>query len=164
MGRGRARLAVVGAVALFALAVAGCGAETHPNEPRPQVPTRVSITISDKGITVTPGKIAFGPEPTQQIPQNEHHPQPPIKTKRPVDVIFVVANQSSKPTKVEVSQGGTEALFSSSQIGPVSPGTFPAELKTGTYEVTATGISGGPDAKLHVGPFRASSENDVLLP
>lgn len=164
MGRGRARSALVGVIALLALAVAGCGASSHPNEPRPQVPTRISITISEKGITVDPGKVAFGPERDQQIPQNQNHPQPPLKTKRPLDVVFVVANQANRPALVEIRAGGTNVLFTSGKIGPVSPRTFPAELKTGIYAVAAAGIPKEPVTQLTVGPFRASSENDVLLP
>jgi hypothetical protein len=155
---------VVGVVALLALALAGCGAESHPNEPRPQVPTRVSITISPKAITVGPGKVAFGPERTQQIPQNQNHPQPPIKTKRPLDVIFVVANQTTHTALVKVRGRGGEVLFTSEKIPPVSPATFPAELPTSNYTVTAAGIPAEPTTELHVGPYRASSENDVLLP
>ena len=41
----------LGAVALLG---AGCGAEEHPNDPRPQPPTRVSVAISESAITVQP--------------------------------------------------------------------------------------------------------------
>ncbi len=164
MGRGRARWASLGVVALLALAFAGCGASSHPNEPRPQVPTRVSVTVTGKGVTIAPDRVAFGPERTQQIPQNQNHPQPPIKTTRPLNVIFVVANQTDRPALVEVRQGGADVLFTSGKIPPVSPATFPAELKTGDYDVAAAGVPGEPVIELHVGPYRASSENDVLQP
>ena len=51
---------------------------------------------------------------------------------------------------------------SSPEISPRSPRTFSAELPTGSYTISA-GPDGAP-AKLKVGPFRASSQNDLLLP
>src|ERR1700742_2113056 len=94
---GRARVAGGGALAalILALVAAGCGAESHPNEPRPAVPTRVSVTIGKGGIVVKPSTVGMGPEKHQQLPQNQNHPQPPIKTKAPLAVVFVTANQTT---------------------------------------------------------------------
>lgn len=145
--------------ALAALA-AGCGAQTHPNGPRPQVATRVAVTIGPHGLIVQPGRIGFGPEKTQQIPQNQNHAQPPIKTKGPLTVVLVAANQTGTPSHLEV-HGRVDA--SSGPIPARSPGTMQADLPAGTYTVSAAGIPGGT-GKLVVGPYRASSKNDVLLP
>lgn len=162
MGRGRARVAAVGAaVALIALGAAGCGAETHPNDPRPGLATRVSVTISDKAVIVDPRGIAFGPEEDQQIPQNYGQKQPPIDTDAPLDVVIVAANQTGTDTELELS-GPTGA-----RSGPIyasSPGSFQADLAAGTYVITAADIPSARPGKLIVGPFRASSENDVLTP
>src|ERR1700761_7341269 len=157
---GRARVAGGGALAALILALVGtgCGAESHPNEPRPAVPTRVSVTIGKGGIIVEPSTIAIGPEKHQQLPQHQDHPQPPIKTQAPLDVVFVTANQTGAETKL-VIKGPKSAT--SSPIPANSPGTFAAELPTGKYTIT-TG-SGAP-ATLKVGPYRASSKNDLLLP
>lgn len=160
---GRARVAGGGALAALILAFvgAGCGAESHPNEPRPQSPTRVSVTISDNGVIVAPQKIAFGPEPSQQIPQNQNHPQPPRQTDEPLNVVFVIANQSENKARLEIDgpkETTSEALFAN------SPGTLQTALPTGTYTLRASGVPGAPDAKLAVGSLRTSSENDVLLP
>jgi hypothetical protein len=149
-------IGVLGALALLA---AGCGVESHPNHPRPQVPTRVAVTIGPHGVIVLPEQIAFGPEESQQIPQNQNHPQPPIKTRKPVTVVLVAANQTGKDTKLEV-HGPVDA--SSETIPARSPGTVQADLSTGTYTVSASGV-GGSD-RLVVGPYRASSKNDLLLP
>jgi hypothetical protein len=151
----------IGALALLA---AGCGAESHPNEPRPAVASRVSITVTDKAITVSPGKIGMGPEKSQQIPQNENEAQPPIKTDAPLDVVFVVANQTQREALVEVRGPDGNILFTSGKIPPTSPATFPTELPTASYVLAAAGIPHEPFTKLVVGPYRASSENDVLLP
>ena len=69
---GRAKVAGGGALAALILAFvgAGCGAQTHPNEPRPAVPTRVSVTIGENGVVVKPSTIGMGPEKHQQLPQN----------------------------------------------------------------------------------------------
>lgn len=153
---------VAGACALGVLAAlaAGCGAQTHPNDPRPQVATRVAVTIGPHGVIVQPGRIGFGPEKSQQIPQNQNHAQPPIKTKAPLTVVLVAANQTGTPSQLEL-HGRVDA--SSGPIPARSPGTLQTELPAGTYTVSAAGIPGSA-GKLVVGPYRASSKNDVLLP
>ncbi len=162
MGRGRARFAASCAVvAALALAAAGCGAETHPNDPRPQVATRVSVTVNDKRVIVDPQGIGMGPEKSQQIPQNQNHAQPRIDTDKPLDVVFVAANQTGTDSELEVT-GPTNA--SSGPLLANSPATFQADLPAGTYVITAADIPTARPAQLVVGDFRASSENDVLLP
>jgi hypothetical protein len=160
MGRGRAKAAVAGVVGVLALAVAGCGAESHPNDPRPQVAIHVAITITPRALTVEPTKIGVGPARTQQIPQNQNHPQPPIDSKGPLTVTLVAANQTGTNSHL-VIRGPKDA--SSGPILAHSPGTFQTALPTGAYVIAAAGIDARP-AKLIVGPFRASSKNDVLLP
>jgi hypothetical protein len=164
MGRGRARrgaprAAAAGVLGALALLAAGCGAQSHPNEPRPQVPTRVAVTIGPHGLVVQPPRIAFGPEESQQIPQNQNHAQPPIKTKTPVTVVLVAANQTGKDAKLEL-HGRVDA--SSQTIPARSPGSMQADLPAGTYTITASGNAGS--GRLVVGPYRASSKNDLLLP
>ena len=165
MGRGRARrgasrAAVAAVLGVLALLAAGCGAETHPNEQRPQVATRVAVKISPDGIVVQPPRIGFGPEKSQQIPQNQNHPQPPMKTKAPLTVVLVAANQTGSDAELRLS-GPADAR--SEPIPARSPGTLQTELPTGTYTISAAGIDGAP-GQLVVGPYRASSQNDVLLP
>ena len=150
--------AAIGALALTAL---GCGAETHPNDQRPQAPTRVSVTITPGGVTVEPARIGFGPDPTQQIPQNQNHPQPPIETDAPLTTTIVAANQTRVDTRLEI-RGPRDA--SSGPIPATSPGTMQADLPTGTYVIAAAGVPSARIGKLVVGPYRASSQNDVLLP
>jgi hypothetical protein len=161
MGRGRARIALVAACGALLLAAAGCGSESHPNGPRPQAPTRVSITIADGAVTVQPGRIGSGPDRTQQIPQNQNHPQPPIHTKAPLNVIFVSSNQTRTDSHLEI-RGPQDAT--SPAVFANSPGSFQADLPTGTYTSSAADIPGAKPGKLVVGAFRASSQNDVLLP
>lgn len=161
MGRGRARAAAAGTIAALALGAAGCGAETHSNDPRPQVALQVSVTIGPKQILVQPTTIAIDAARTQQIPQNQNHPQPPIRTKRPATVKFIAANQTDTDTRLEI-RGPRDA--SSGPIPANSPGTLQTSLPAGTYTIAARGVPGARNGKLVVGPYRASSENDVLLP
>jgi hypothetical protein len=162
MGRGRSRAAVAGVIGVFALALAGCGAETHPNDQRPQVALRVSVTITSKAITVQPPAIGVGPARTQQIPQNEAHAQPAIKNSdTPVTASIVIANQTRFDSRLQL-RGPRDV--SSVPIPAGSPTTMQTDLPTGTYVVTAANVPSARLGKLVVGPYRASSQNDVLLP
>lgn len=151
---------MVGLIGATALLGAGCGESRHANEQRPQVATRVSVTIGSDGITVQPPRIAFGPEKSQQIPQNQNDPQPPRKTREPLDVVFVIANNTDRDATVQILRGSRE--LKGAKVLAHSPETVGAELATGTYTVSATGASA--PSHVTVGSYRASSQNDVLQP
>lgn len=157
---GRA-LAVAGMLGALALAAAGCGSESHPNEPRPQVASRVSVTINPDTVVVRPRRIGVGPARSQQIPQNRDHAQPPIETEAPLDVVFVAANQTQSDARLLVR--GPRSARSETIFG-MTPGKLQTALPTGTYTVRAAGLPDARPGKLVVGPYRASSQNDVLLP
>jgi hypothetical protein len=149
---------ILGALALTAI---GCGAQEHPNEPRPQPPTRVSVTITPRAITVQPPRIAVGPEPTQQIPQNAHAGQPRVRSNAPVDVVFVAANLTDFDSKLEV-HGPKDAT--SGALVANGNGSLLSALPTGAYTVSAADIPGAKPVHFTVGPYRSSSQNNVLLP
>ncbi len=161
MGRGRGRLVAGCVLAVLALAANGCGAEESANDPRPQPPTRVSVTITPRGITVQPPRIAIGPEPTQQIPQNQHAGQPPIRSNAPVVVVFVAANLTDFDSKLEVR--GPKDAISGPLIANGNASLLTA-LPTGIYRVSAADIPNARPVRFVVGPYRTSSKNDVLLP
>lgn len=144
------------------LAVTGCGAESHVNEPRPQPPTRVSVTVTEDAVTVQPSRIATRAEPTRQIPQNQHADQPVVRSREPVNVTFVSANLTKFDSKVEVR--GPRAQATSQPLVAHGAVTLQADLPTGRYTLTAADIPGAAPAHLIVGSYRTSSENDVLLP
>ncbi len=154
--------AVACALALVALIGSGCGAESHVNDPRPQPPTRVSVTVSDGAVNVQPPRIAIGPEPTQQIPQNQHAGQPAVRSDAPLNVVFVAANLTAVDSHLQVRGGGKELtsqpLYANNNV------TMQAILPTGVYRVSAADVPSARSAKLVIGPFRTSSQNDVLLP
>lgn len=139
----------------------GCGVENHPNEARPQPPTRVSVAISDDRITVQPLRIAIGPEPRQQIPQNQHVSQPPVRSTAPLVVTLVAANLTEVDSRLEV-RGRRDAT--SAPLVANGNVSLQTSLPTGVYLISAADIPRAKPAKLVVGPFRSSSENDVLLP
>lgn len=157
-----ARAAAALAVGAAMLLAAGCGAESQVNEPRPQAPTRVSVAISEGAIDVQPGRIAIGPEPTQQIPQNQHVKQPYVNSDRPLNVVLVAANLTDTDSKLELRGAGKS--LASPPLYANGNGTLQAILPTGVYRLSAADIPGAGTARLVVGPFRTSSENDVLLP
>ncbi|HEY5815117.1 MAG TPA: hypothetical protein VIS95_02125 [Solirubrobacterales bacterium] len=146
----------------LAVVLAGCGAEEHANEPRLQPPTRVSVAITEDAITVQPRRIAVGPEPTQQIPQNVHAEQPVVRSKAPLNVVLVAANLTDVDSRLELRGAGKD--LPSEPLYANSNGSMQAILPTGVYRIEAADIPGAGTAKLVVGPYRTSSENDVLLP
>ncbi len=164
MGRGRGRRWNRGqacALAALALAGVGCGAQEHANDPRPGVSTRVSVSITRDAITVKPAIIGIGPDRTQQIPQNQNVPQPNTDGKAPLNVVLVAANLTDFNSRL-VIRGPRDATS-----GPMvanGNGSFQLGLPTGIYTISAADIPTARPARLAVGPYRASSKNDVLLP
>ena len=152
---------MAGLVAATALLAIGCGESRHANEQRPSPSTRVSVTIGPKEVIVQPLRVGTGPERTQQIPQNQNHPQPPLHGDGRLDVIFVTANQTGSDAHLRI-RGAREA--ESETIYAHSPGSFGIELPRGSYTIAAAGVPGARPAHLTVGRYRASSQNDVLLP
>jgi len=159
LGRGIAAGACASALALVGLSA--CGAEDHANDPRPAPPVRVSVAINDDSITVAPSRIAIGPERSKIIPQNKDQPQPDIGDDRPLDVVFVSANLTHENAKLQLT--GPKSATSGPLVA-TGNNLFQVGLPTGVYRVSAKGIPGAEPARLTVGPFRASSQNDLLLP
>ncbi|HEX7059920.1 MAG TPA: hypothetical protein VF176_08740 [Solirubrobacterales bacterium] len=153
-------MAIVTALGALAFLV-GCGAEERINEARTSPPVRVSVSITDDAITVQPNAIGIGPARTQQIPQNQNSAQPPIRTNAPLTVVFVAANLTDSDSRLEV-RGAKNAT--SGPLTANSNGSLQVDLPTGAYLVSAADIPGAKPARLAVGPYRASSQNDVLLP
>jgi hypothetical protein len=151
----------MGAFCALALAAAGCGAEENPNEPRPQPPTRVSVTITPRAITVQPSRIAFGSEPTQQIPQNRDADQPRVRSNAPLDVVFVTANLTDFDSKLELR--GPKSAVSGALVANGN-GSLQTTLPTGVYRISAADVPSAKPVRFSVGPYRTSSENDLLLP
>lgn len=155
-------MALAALTGVTALLAAGCGESRHANDQRPNVSTQVSVTISAGEVIVQPLKIAMGPEKFQEIPQNQNDPEPPLKKRNgPLDVTFVTANQTATNTRLMI-RGAKEAK--SEPVFAHSPGQFQVDLPAGSYTISAVGLPKARPAHLTVGRYRASSQNDVLLP
>jgi hypothetical protein len=148
-GRGKTAFALA-LLVLLAGALAGCGAQEHPNDPRPAVPTEVSVTINAKRVSVDPGTIAFSGPSDPQIP-----------SATPVNVVFTVANQTNFPSRLRI-QGPKKGIS-----GPVvADGNARLQLflATGDYLLSAEGNPGAFSTRFSVGPRRVSSSSDLSIP
>ncbi len=157
-------MGVVCALGALAFAAAGCGAQEHANEPRPQPPTRVSVSISEHAVTVQPTSRrdrprtdpADPPEPARRAAADPQ--QPPRSPSR-----FVAANL----TGFELAAGGARAAKDATS-GPLvahGNGTFQVDLPTGVYTIERRRHprrQARPASRS--APTAASSKNDLLLP
>ena len=123
------------AASLAAVAVAGCGAKSNPNDPRPPAQLEVSASVNSDKVQISPDKFGAGV------------------------VNFTVANLSGAPITFSVN-GPKKA--STVQIQPGAPDYLKMNLTEGTYQATA-GSKIKP-ATIRVGPERPSSQNELLLP
>jgi len=153
---------VTAVVLVAACAVlAGCGATTHKNDPRPPVPTVVSISVAEDQIDAT---TAAGPgvgEPGARQPylnQNRNAPQNQADRQAPAVVNFAIANQTNRAT-VLLMQGPVERRVT---LTPSGSASFNMSLPTGIYLLSSPASSG--TTRLEVGESRVSSGGDVLLP
>lgn len=119
-----------------AVLAAGCGAEDHPNEPRPPVPAELSAKVDDRKVVVVPDRIGAGL------------------------AVVTVSNQSADDVQVAFD-GPTDAK--SDEIPAGSVGQVQFELETGEYRIDA-GVPTISSGTMSVGPERPSAQNELLLP
>lgn len=126
------------ALTALALAGAGCGAEDHPNTPRPPKPIEVSANVDNRHVTVSPDRFGAG------------------------TVVFTIANQGDSEATLTID-GPVEETS-----GAILPGTTNGALKVameaGDYVVSAGSQSTAAPAELRVGPERPSSQDELDLP
>jgi len=141
--RNRRALFLVSGVALM-LAASGCGDEDFANEPRPPTAVELSAVIHDEGVTISPSREGAGP------------------------VLITFANQTDRAHTITVE--GEDVVERTAPIQPEDTATIQKTLRPGTYEVRA-GSSRAVDiedqirpATLTIGPERADSNRDLLLP
>jgi hypothetical protein len=162
MGRGRGRkaiLAVIGALVLGA----GCGPESHPNDPRPPVPAEVTVNVTDSSVQAQPSKVGVSDEPTAPLSENEGLKAPKADRKAPLVVSFTISNTTNTDTVLEIH--GPEGFEKrSGKVVAQGPATYQVGLPTGNYTISAADLPGAKPAPFEVGPKRISSQNDLLLP
>ena len=134
--RGRRTAALAALSVLVVGAIAGCGAKDFPNNPRTPVQLEVSARVDSQRVQISPSKFGAG------------------------IVNFTVANLSGSPVRFSVSGPKKSSTV---EIQPGAPNYLKMNLSEGTYRATAGRAKIRP-ATIRVGPERASSQNDVLLP
>jgi hypothetical protein len=157
-------LAIPAALGVLAVGIlgAGCGTDTHANDPRPPVTAEVSVSITDTSISAQPGKVGVEPSTRASLNQNEGEDQPEADRKAPLVVNFTAINMTTTDTTLEIrGAGGFEK-----RSGPIvarGNTAFKVGLPNGNYTLEAADLGAKP-ASFFVGSDRASAQNDLLLP
>jgi hypothetical protein len=145
-GKMRDRKALLFAgVATLMLVAGGCGGgEDFANDPRPPTAVELSAVIRDEGVTISPTREGAGP------------------------VLITFSNQTDRAHTITVE--GEDIIERTAPIQPADTATIKKTLRPGSYEVRA-GSSRAVDiedqirpATLTIGPQRADSNRDLLLP
>ena len=159
-GRGRAALSWVLLALPLGLFAAGCGAEDHPNNPRPPQAVEVTVSIDDSRLSIQPSEVGFG-QSDQPMSQNSGQPQAELSSSRPLTVSFTVSNLTDFDTPLQIEGPANETTET-----VIAQGTngFKIDLPTGEYFIYAAGVPGTPEAPFSIGGGRPSSQNDLLLP
>ncbi len=154
----RSKIASLILLAGAAAVVTSCEAKSHENDPRPPVPTTLSISVTKSGITVTPEVIGKVGRLPVNISQNRTAPASQADPRRGAVVDARVSSLTGKPSR----------LFLEGPIDEVKPipgnGTtsFQAELPNGIYRLSSP--ASRETVRFRVGPSRVSSATDVLTP
>lgn len=132
------RRLLVGVLAAAAsLALAACGEEDFPNDPRPPSPIDLTANITDREVILGAEEIGAG------------------------IVNVTVTNQSKDPAMLTFD-GPT--IVNGPELPPNTVGSVKANFEEGEYEVTGGEEAPAVPSVLVVGPERESSQNDLLLP
>ena len=155
-GRGKTAVACLLGAIVIGVPLAGCGAEEHANDPRPDSATQITMGISSKKVSLSPVRV--GVLPARALDQAL---QQGVKQNTPLLIWITVANLTNFDSHIEIDgpKQSTSPLV-------VANGTasFKAFLPTGDYLVSAADIPGAVAARLNVGPDRTSSDNVLGLP
>lgn len=153
MGRLASFAAFVGA-----LAITGCGATSHPNDPRPPLAAEVTVNITGGAVQAQPA--AVGVKARSAMTQDGVK-EPSADRKAPLVVNFTTSNTTATDTSLEI-HGPVDR-----ESGPIvaeGNGVFKVALPNGHYTLEAADLARAKPAPFYVGPERVSSQNDLLLP
>jgi hypothetical protein len=146
------------AVVAAAIALSACGNSSHPNEPRPPVPTTLTVTINPSEVHISPERLGFPGEQQQNISQNDNAAPVKANPKAPFAVRGAIANLTRVNTRL-ILEGPVDKTIPITASGSAN---FTAALPTGIYRLSSP-VSLGTTL-LTVGRTRNSSATDVLTP
>jgi hypothetical protein len=117
------RRATIGILALGAMSVAGCGGGAHfANNPRPAVPTNVTVYINNSRVLLSPSSVGAGP------------------------VNFIITNQASQAEAISF-QPSPEGFTGTGPINPQATTEIQVNFKSPyTSYTVSTGTQGATDA------------------
>lgn len=155
-----AKIACLFAFGITALLVSGCQGDGRDNQPRPPVPTTVSVQVVDDGVDLSPVRVGFEPVSRQQVIRDERDGEIQAPSNEPLPVKVTIANTTPKPIRVVLSGPARRV---SPEVTATGTGVMSTRLPTGIYRVQVAGRDARA-ARLVVGPDRSSPQNDLLLP
>ena len=153
-------MAILAAIGALALA-AGCGTDSHPNDPRPPIAAEVTVSITDSTISAEPGAVGVKSANDANLTGNQDK-EPSADPNAPLTVNFTIVNTTDTDTTLEIHGGGLRK--SSGPLVATGNGTFKIAMPTGHYTLEAADLPGATPAQFTVGKKRVSSQNDLLLP
>jgi hypothetical protein len=165
MGRGSAKRAILGAIGSLAVAllVAGCGAESHANNPRPPLASEVTVNVTDTGLQVEPAAVGVKKGNGQAIDQNQGRTEPKADPRAPLIVNFTATNTTNVDTTLEIHGPGGFEKRSGALVAQGNT-VYKVGLPNGHYTIEAADLPAAKPASFYVGSARVSAQNDLLLP
>ena len=139
--RRRRRTALLVTAAGIGIAVAGCGAEEFPNDPRPPAPVELTAKVSDSRVVLSPVELDGKPVGAGLA-------------------TVTIANLTDEPTALTFTgpeDATTDPIVANGTLD------FKLDLQQGNYIVSADDEAVRP-YEFQVGPERPSAQNDLLLP
>jgi hypothetical protein len=139
--RRRRRTALLATAAGIGIAVAGCGAEEFPNDPRPPAPVELTAKVSDSRVVLSPVELDGKPVGAGLA-------------------TVTIANLTDEPTALTFTgpeDATTDPIVANGTLD------FKLDLQQGNYIVSADDEAVRP-YEFQVGPERPSAQNDLLLP
>ena len=150
-------LAALGATAL----VAGCGTQSHPNDPRPPLAAEVSVIITDRAVQAEPAAVGVKSSNGAALNGNQGK-EPADNPNQPQIVNFTITNSTTTKTAIEIRGPGGEKT--SGPIVASGNTIFKVALDSGHYKLEAADVPEAKAAPFLVGPKRVSAQNDLSLP
>ena len=160
-GRGRAALSWVASRSRWALIAGGCGAEDHPNEPRPPQAIEVTVSINDTRLSVQPREVGFG-ESDQPMSQNTGQPQAELSSSIPLTVSFTVSNLTDFDTHLQIEGPADETTRDGDRPAARTPSR--SNCPTGEYLIYAAGVPGRRSPLQRSGRDRPSRRTTCCCP